>query len=46
MTTSPCVDICRVEDDECTACGRTIEQIAAWSSMTEAERREIVDSLD
>jgi len=46
MTTSPCVNVCTVEDGACTACGRTLEQIAAWSTMSEAERRAIVAELE
>lgn len=45
MTSSPCVDVCEVEDGECTACGRSLEQIAAWGSLSEAERQEIMDDL-
>lgn len=46
MTTSPCVNVCTVEDGACSACGRTLEQIAAWSTMSEAERRAIVAELE
>ena len=39
---SPCTGICRLDDDKvCTGCGRLLAEIAAWSSATEAERREI-----
>jgi len=45
VTDSPCIDVCEVEGDKCVACGRTLEQIAAWSSLSDAERREIMDEL-
>ena len=45
MTDSPCVDVCEVEGDECVACGRTLEQLAVWGSLSDAERREIMDDL-
>ena len=45
MTESPCIDVCEVENGGCTACGRTLEQIAAWSSLSDEERREIMDDL-
>lgn len=40
MTPSPCVGICRLDAGGrvCTGCGRSLEEIAAWSGMTEAER--------
>lgn len=43
--TSPCVQVCSVDDGVCVACGRTVEQIAQWGSMTEQERQEIMDEL-
>ncbi len=43
---SPCVNICKVEDGVCSACGRTVEQIATWGSMTEAERQRIMEELE
>jgi len=42
---SPCVRICNVEDGVCSACGRTVEQIAAWGSMTEEERKQAMEEL-
>jgi predicted Fe-S protein YdhL (DUF1289 family) len=39
---SPCTGICRLDEDKvCTGCGRLLAEIAAWSSASEAERREI-----
>ncbi len=39
---SPCTGICRLDDDKvCSGCGRLLAEIAAWSTATEAERREI-----
>ena len=38
---SPCVNICKVEDDVCIGCGRTLEEIAHWTSMSNEERKEI-----
>lgn len=39
---SPCVQVCVVEDGICTACDRTVEEIASWSVMSESERAEII----
>jgi hypothetical protein len=44
---SPCVDLCRLESPggPCAGCGRTAEEIAAWLSMDEKRRREIMAQL-
>lgn len=46
MVSTPCVDVCEVEDGVCVACNRTLADIAAWASMTERERRERMRELD
>jgi uncharacterized protein len=39
---SPCTGICRLDEDKvCSGCGRLLAEIAAWSSASDAERREI-----
>ena len=38
---SPCVNICKVEDDVCIGCGRTLDEIANWTSMSNEERKQI-----
>ena len=38
---SPCVNVCKVEDNVCIGCGRTLEEIAHWTAMTNEERQEI-----
>jgi len=36
---SPCIKVCQLDlDDRCRGCGRTIDEIARWSTMTTAER--------
>ncbi len=41
---SPCVNICKVEDNICIGCGRTLEEIAHWTSMSNEERKIINES--
>ena len=36
---SPCVNICTIKDDLCIGCGRTLEEIATWTAMTNDERK-------
>ncbi|HMI36369.1 MAG TPA: DUF1289 domain-containing protein [Steroidobacteraceae bacterium] len=39
---SPCTGVCRLDATSmCTGCGRLLAEIAAWSSASAAERREI-----
>ena len=48
MTASPCVSVCRLDPDTqlCIGCGRTIAEIAAWPSLSEAERKTIMRRLE
>lgn len=39
---SPCVNICRMQDGICEGCGRTLGEIAEWSSTTDDRRRAIL----
>ena len=44
---SPCVKTCRIDDASsyCVGCGRTLEEIAAWGSLSETDRRTIMSRL-
>ena len=44
---SPCVDICRLEraTGSCAGCHRTIDEIANWGQMSDAERDRIMAEL-
>jgi len=44
---SPCVKICIYEPDRglCSGCGRTLDEIARWTQMSEEERRRIMAEL-
>jgi predicted Fe-S protein YdhL (DUF1289 family) len=37
---TPCIDICKLDPHSrlCTGCGRTGDEIARWSEITETER--------
>jgi predicted Fe-S protein YdhL (DUF1289 family) len=47
LPASPCINVCEMDDriGLCKGCFRTINEIAAWSSMSEAERREVMAQL-
>ena len=42
---SPCVNICTIKDDVCVGCGRTLEEIQYWTSMTNEERLKIYERV-
>lgn len=44
---SPCLKICVIDPatKRCTGCYRTLDEIARWSSMTDAQRRRIMNEL-
>jgi uncharacterized protein len=44
---TPCTGVCRLDPLRalCEGCGRTAREIAAWSTMSETERRAIMATL-
>lgn len=44
---TPCVKICTYDCESglCRGCGRTLEEIEAWFSMTDAQRRAVMEEL-
>ena len=46
MIETPCIAICRQENNRCVGCGRTTEEISKWWNYTDAERASIMERLD
>jgi uncharacterized protein len=44
---SPCLKVCVMDpaSSHCIGCGRTIGEIAAWSRLSDPEKRKVVDAL-
>ena len=44
---TPCIHVCVIDRDTglCLGCARTIDEIARWSGLTEAERQRIMAEL-
>ena len=43
---SPCIGVCTVRADGlCEGCLRTLDEIAAWSRLSDAERLHVMDTL-
>lgn len=47
LVPSPCIGVCALDDTTsiCIGCGRTLAEVAAWSRLTNAQRREVVTRL-
>ena len=47
MIESPCVKICTLDARSglCLGCGRTIDEIARWTTMSAAERVRVIGEL-
>jgi predicted Fe-S protein YdhL (DUF1289 family) len=44
---TPCIKVCAVsgQTGKCIGCGRTLQEIARWGTMEEAERQAIMAEL-
>jgi uncharacterized protein len=44
---SPCISVCRMDGRSgwCEGCLRTLDEIAAWSTLSDADKRAVWDSL-
>ena len=47
MIQSPCIDICLIDPRTqlCGGCGRTLEEVAAWSTLSHAQRDTVMQAL-
>jgi uncharacterized protein len=45
---SPCISVCRMDADTgfCAGCLRTIEEIAGWRAMDDAQRRAVWRAIE
>lgn len=48
LSKSPCKGLCSttVGDDICKGCGRTYFEVINWNSMSETEKREVIDACN
>lgn len=42
---SPCIKLCKLQNDVCVGCFRTIDEIKNWRSMTNIEKQEVLDNI-
>ena len=43
---SPCISVCRYDDEVCVGCGRTVEEISAWFNMSDDEKQAVLNRLE
>ncbi|MCJ8518112.1 putative Fe-S protein YdhL (DUF1289 family) [Pseudorhizobium tarimense] len=44
---SPCILVCAIDDRTgyCFGCGRTRDEIASWTTFTDRQRRDVMETL-
>ncbi|HVT37132.1 MAG TPA: DUF1289 domain-containing protein [Nevskiaceae bacterium] len=44
MIESPCIKVCQLDAQQvCVGCGRSLDEIAQWSTASEVRQRQIVE---
>ncbi|WP_244299017.1 DUF1289 domain-containing protein [Roseibium aquae] len=45
---SPCIKVCKIDEPSrlCLGCFRTLEEIATWARLTDAQRDQVMNDLD
>ncbi len=47
VVASPCINVCEVDDTNiCSGCYRSLDEIAAWSSLSDTEQSVIVEQAN
>jgi predicted Fe-S protein YdhL (DUF1289 family) len=45
MVPSPCIAVCQLENNVCKGCWRTIEEIENWATMTDAQKKLVLEYI-
>ena len=40
---SPCLNVCKIENNICIGCFRTLDEISVWSKLSSLKRNEIME---
>jgi predicted Fe-S protein YdhL (DUF1289 family) len=43
---SPCISVCRYDNDVCVGCGRTVDDITNWYDMTDDEKQAVLNRIE
>jgi predicted Fe-S protein YdhL (DUF1289 family) len=42
---SPCIGVCRLDNDVCRGCSRTTEEILEWYNFTNEQKQKVLDRI-
>ena len=43
---SPCISICRYEDEVFAGCGRTVDEVVGWYDMNDDEKQAVLNRIE
>jgi uncharacterized protein len=43
---SPCISVCRYENEVCVGCGRTVDDIVNWYDLTDDEKQAVLNRIE
>jgi predicted Fe-S protein YdhL (DUF1289 family) len=43
---SPCISVCRYDNEVCVGCGRTVDEIINWYDMSDDEKQAVLNRLE
>ena len=43
---SPCISVCRMENEVCVGCGRTLEEVVEWYNFTDEQKQAVLNRLE
>jgi predicted Fe-S protein YdhL (DUF1289 family) len=43
---SPCISVCRYDNEVCVGCDRTVDEVVGWYDMTDDEKLAVLSRLD
>ena len=43
---SPCISVCRYDNEVCAGCGRTVDEVVGWYDMTDEEKQAVLNRLE
>ena len=43
---SPCISVCRYDNEVCRGCGRTVDEVVGWYDMTDDEKQAVLNRLE
>ena len=43
---SPCISVCRYDNEVCAGCGRTVDEVVGWYDMNDDEKQAVLNRLE